>query len=62
MVEADRISVALNISSVFQAIALDILSVFLQDRAYYWSSLLIHFLVVEDFELPKSASYILSVP
>ena len=76
-IEADSISVALNISGVLQTIAPDILNVFWQDRAYYTTDLLhkikfyilygkclfllIHFLVAEDYELPKSTSHILSV-
>ena len=37
-VETDRIYVALNTSGVTRTIALDILNVFRQDRAYCWSS------------------------
>ena len=67
-VKADRISVALNISGISRAIALDILNVFfltklsftlVMVRSFF---LLIHFLVVEDYELCKITSYILSVP
>ena len=76
-VDADRIFVALNIFGVSRTIALDILNVFWRDRAYYCSFftklrfilfmvrcffLLIHFLAVEDYELPKSTSHILIVP
>ena len=67
-VKADRISVALNISGISRAIALDILNVLfltklsftlVMVRSFF---LLIHFLVVEDYELCKITSYILSVP
>ena len=67
-VKAGRISVALNISGISRAIALDILNVFfltklsftlVMVRSFF---LLIHFLVVEDYELCKITSYILSVP
>ena len=76
-VDADRVFVALNIFCVSRTIVLDIFNAFWRDRAYYWSFpknlvlyclwwdvffLLIHFLVVKDYELPKSASHILSVP
>ena len=62
---------ALNISGVSRAVALNIFNVCWQDRSYYWSSsqnygkmlfLLIHFLIVEDYALPKRTSNILSVP
>ena len=74
VVDADRTFVALNIFCVSLTIALYILNVFWQDRVYYWSFskiilfivrcffLLIHFSVVEDYELPKSTSHIPSVP
>ena len=78
LVDSDTIFVALNIFGVSRATAIDILNVFWRDRAYYWVGffnklsfilfmirhffLLIQFLVVEDYELPKSTSHILSVP
>ena len=77
VVDADRIFVALNIFFVSRTIVLAILNVFWRDRANYWPFskklnfilfmvrcffLLIHLLVVEDYESPKSASHILSVP
>ena len=76
-VMADRISVALNNSVVTRSITVDILNVFWEDRAYYWSSsqnkvllcvwqdvffLLSHFLVAEDCELSKSTSNLQRVP
>ena len=66
-VKADRISVALNISSIPRRIALDILNVFfitklsftmVMVRSFF---LLIHFLVVEDYELCKITSCFFSV-
>ena len=39
MVEADNISMVLNISGVTRTIAFDILIVFSQDTAYNWSAL-----------------------
>ena len=77
MFESYRISLALKILSVSRTIALDILNVFWQYKAYYRPSsgnqslyclwwdvflLLIHFLIVEEFELPKNTSHVLSVP
>ena len=78
LVDSDTIFVALNIFGVSRATAIDILNVFWRDRAYYWVGffkklsfilfmirhffLLIQFLVVEDYELSKSTSHILSVP
>ena len=77
-VDADRIFVTLDIVGVSRTIAFDILNVFWQDRESMLLVsckklsftlfmvrcffLLIHFLVVEGSELPKSASYSLSVP
>ena len=37
-IKTDRISVALKTSSATWTIALDVLNVFWQDKAYYWSS------------------------
>ena len=63
-VEADRTSVALNIPGVSRTIDLDILNAFklsfilFMVRCFF---LLIHFLVVEEYELSRSARHILSV-
>ena len=77
-VEANRISVALNIFGFSWTIVLDVLNAFWQDRPdrllvlftklsftlfiVRCFFLLIHFLVVEDYELPKSTGHVLSVP
>ena len=63
-VEADRTSVALNISGVSRTIGLDILNGFklsfilFMVRCFF---LLIHFLVVEEYEFSRSARHVLSV-
>ena len=64
MVEVDRISVVLTVFDVAPTIALDILNVFWHFilfivRCFF---LLITFLVVENYELPKGTSHVLSVP
>ena len=62
-VDADMISVALNTSSVTQAIDLELILALKFYRIYGKMCFLIEsFLRSKDYELPKSTSHLLSVP